>query len=103
MAVVQRSQLDTPSVSPQPQAMRKKKANRKATTPANTESQRRAVELIAHIMDGQAALDVPLCVVFWTERYRRGSVVLRLIGSNVPHRLRVRVEVFDIAIFCVLQ
>lgn len=61
MAVVQRSQLDTPSVSPQPQAMSKKKANRKATTPANTESQRREVALIAHSMDGRGALGVPLC------------------------------------------
>ena len=47
IADVQRSQLETPPLSPQPQAIRNRKATRNATTPINTESRLRDVALIA--------------------------------------------------------
>ena len=53
MAVVQRSQLDTPPTSAQPHGMRKKKVARRATTPAKIESQRREVALTARLWTGR--------------------------------------------------
>lgn len=75
IADVQRSQLDTPPTSAQPHGIKKRKAPRKATTPATTESHLRDVTSMVH-QYGPAALEVPICVVSVRARSCNVMVVL---------------------------